>query len=300
MVKKAASIVLASLRPSTYLETHASGLCSLRPRWATFLTILLCGLLAGVNLYAAGKIDGELSVRDVLTMPGEATRVIASLTRRGSAVGRQGLPGEPLELIVESKAVGTAKTGEDGRAYLEYTPRTRGNHDITVRLMPGSAVAAPDAKATVGAWERRRPILLVELAAVIHQKDAAPVADAADELNRLAQFFYNVIYFSWSPGEGALPFGDGDDPREWLAKNKFPQGLTVGLRPGAKSLEARIEQLRADGWTNLKAGIGQTRGFAEVLAEHRIEVVIVPEPGTGELPKKAKAVKEWKEVRKKL
>ncbi len=91
--------------------------------------------------------------------------------------------------------------------------------------------------------------------------------------------------------------GEGD-PSGWLEKNKFPKGLVVSLRPGGQSLKAKIEQLRADGWTNVKAGIGRTRGFAEVLADHRIEVVIVPEPEKGELPKKAKAVKEWKDVRK--
>ena len=58
--------------------------------------------------------------------------------------------------------------------------------------------------------------------------------------------------------------------------------------------------LRADGWTNVKAGIDKSRTFAEVLVTHRMEVVLVPEPDKGEVPKKAKAVKEWKDIRKKL
>src|SRR5262249_51954504 len=40
MLKKPASFVLASLRPSTYLKPYASGLRSLRPRWTVFLNIL--------------------------------------------------------------------------------------------------------------------------------------------------------------------------------------------------------------------------------------------------------------------
>jgi len=40
MLKKSASGVLASFRPSTYLRGYASGLHSLRPCWANFLSIL--------------------------------------------------------------------------------------------------------------------------------------------------------------------------------------------------------------------------------------------------------------------
>jgi hypothetical protein len=220
--------------------------------------------------------------------------------------------------VVEGKPVGKAMTGGDGRAFLDYTPKVRGNHAIVVKLASNPRVASPDAKALLGAWERRRPILLVEVAALMQmekpfplpvpsmpiqlgqREDSAPAPDAADELKRLAQFFYNVIYVSWSPKEAAGPFGDTTDVRAWLAQHKFPSGLSMALRPGEQALAAKIDQLRADGWTNVKAGIGRSRAFAEVLVTHRMEVVLVPEPDKGEVPKKAKAVKEWKDIRKKL
>ena len=41
MLKKSASFVLASLRGSTYRKGTPRLLASLRPRWTTFLTILL-------------------------------------------------------------------------------------------------------------------------------------------------------------------------------------------------------------------------------------------------------------------
>ena len=44
MLKKPASSVLASSRPSTYPRGYASGLRSLRPCWTTFLSILLAAL----------------------------------------------------------------------------------------------------------------------------------------------------------------------------------------------------------------------------------------------------------------
>ncbi len=256
-------------------------------------------------------------MRDVLALPGQPARIEALLTRSGLA-GKQGLGGEQVEVVVEGKPVGKAMTGGDGRAFLDYTPKVRGNHAIVVKLASNPRVASPDAKALLGAWERRRPILLVEVVALMQpqkmsplpvpsmpiqlgqREDSAPAPDAADELKRLAQFFYNVIYVSWSPKEAAGPFGDTTDVRAWLAQHKFPSGLSMALRPGEQALAARIDQLRADGWTNVKAGIGKSRAFAEVLVTHRMEVVLVPEPDKGEVPKKAKAVKEWKDIRKKL
>jgi hypothetical protein len=171
----------------------------------------------------------------------------------------------------------------------------------------------------LGAWERRRPILLVEVASLMQpakasplpvpsmpfplsgEEDALPAPDAAAELSRLTQFFYNVMYVSWSPRDGeSLTTGNQEDVREWLARHKFPRGLSVRVDPGRRGLGEKIDQLRADGWKNVKAGIGRDLAFAEVLVEHRMEVVIVPAPERGELPKKAKAVKTWKDVRTKL
>ncbi|MGH7261004.1 MAG: hypothetical protein ACREI9_10025 [Nitrospiraceae bacterium] len=267
---------------------------------------------------AAEKIVGKLTVKDTLTLSGQPARIEATLVRTGLLGMAQGLGGEQLELLIGGKSVAHAMTGGDGRAFLEYTPKVRGNHEVTVTLMPNPRVTSPEAKATLGAWERRRPILLVDVAAVMQPAQASPLPlpsapiqlseradpepapDAADELKRLAQFFYNVIYLSWSPKEAASLLGDTTDMREWLARHKFPSGLLMTVRPGEQVLGAKIDQLRADGWTNVKAGIGKSRAFADVLAAHRVDVVIVPVPDKGELPKKAKAVKEWKEIRKKL
>lgn len=275
--------------------------------------------LAAALAFAAEKIAGELAVRDVLVLPGQPAKIEAILTTRGLLGTSQGLGGEQLELVIGGKPVAKAMTGGDGRAFLAYTEKFRGNHEITVRLVANPRVASPDATAVLGAWERRRPILLVELTALMEpgkssplpvpsmriplggEEDPTPAPDAAVELSRLTQFFYNVMYVSWSPAEGGNPIGGNQgDAREWLARHKFPRGLSMIVKSGNKALGAKIDQLRADGWKNVKAGIGRSRAFAEVLVEHRMDVVIVPEPDKGDLPKKAKAVKEWKEIRTKL
>ena len=286
---------------------------------------LLCAVgfavavLAGASTYAAEKIEGRLSVKDVLVLPGQPARIEAVLTKQGLLGTVQGLGGEQLELVVDGKSVSKAMTGGDGRAFLVYTPKFRGHHEVKVRLAANPRVASADATAALGAWERRRPILIVELAALMQpvkstplplpsipiplggQEDPTPAADAAAELSRLTQFFYNVIYISWSPGDtGESIGGDQHDVREWLARHKFPRGLSMAVNSGDRALGAKIDQLRADGWKNVKAGIGRSQVFAEVLVEHRMDVVIVFKPDKGALPKKAKAAKDWKEVRKKL
>jgi hypothetical protein len=76
----------------------------------------------------------------------------------------------------------------------------------------------------------------------------------------------------------------------------------VPLAAGAPALTAKLDDLKAGGWDNLKDGIGRSREFAEVLAERRVEAIIMPSSERDEqgLPRKAQVIKDWKEVRKKL
>lgn len=288
-----------------------------------------CFLLAGLSLApsgaAADKVSGRLLLQDVLTVPSRPVRIEARLVR-GGLLGPTGLGGEQLELIVGGKSAGHAMTGGDGRALFDYTPRMRGNHVITVRLAATKRVDSPEASATLACWERRRPILLVDMAALTeetgapiastpplpslpslpslpinaHRRDRpAPLPDAADELKRLSDYYFNVIYLSRS-GQDGTP--SGEDERAWLRQHRLPPGLLVTVPSGQAALAGLIDRMRAEGWDNLKSGVGRTAEFASVLVEHRMDVVLISvskdehEP----LPKKAYVAKDWKEVRKKL
>lgn len=277
--------------------------------------VLLGPVPASEKAHGAEKVAGSLAVRDALTVPGRAVRIEARLVHRG-LVAETGLGGERLELVVEGKRVATSMTGGDGRAFLEYTPRMRGNYLVTVRLVDSKRVESAEATAILACWERRRPILLVDVAALEEapkrppgplpslpldlgrQQSPDPAPDAADELKRLAQFFYNVVYLSRS---GRAELGGSEDLRGWLKDHRFPSGLVMTVNPGREALGARIDALRDEGWDNLKAGIGRTREFAEVLVEHRLHAIIIPESDReAEVPKKARTAKDWKEIRKKL
>lgn len=285
-------------------------------RLSVAVTVLLLLPLSPVleEADATGKVAGTLSLRDALTAPGRPVMIEARLVRAG-ILGQTGLGGEQLEFTVEGKKAGTAMTGGDGRALFEYIPRRRGHYAVKVRLPQSQRVESPEASAMVACWEHRRPILLVEFAALTEDRRAplvplpplplelgrqdrpSPAPDAADELNRLTRFYYNVIYLV---GGGDGEIGEPGEVRAWLQDHRFPVGFSLTLPPGHTHLAPTIEDLRADGWDNLKAGIGRTREFAEVLVAQRMEVVVVPEPDRGELPKKAQVAKNWKEVRTKL
>nr|MBI3612950.1 hypothetical protein [Nitrospirota bacterium] len=279
---------------------------------AGLLTLACCWLVIG-QVDAAEKAQGQLSVRDALTTLGKPARIEAKLVRSG--LGQPGMGGEPLELLVGGAKAGLAMTGGDGRAFFDAACRMRGTYAVTVRVADSPRVESPDATGTLACWERRRPILLVDLAALAKDSEAPfgmppglslpvgraapePITEAADELKRLTDYFYNVIYLSW-PQPAVWP--RESDTRTWLQQAKFPPGLLMTARPGQAGLTELLDRLKADGWDNVKVGIGRTREFAETLVAHRIDTVILPAGSRDEeLPKKAHIMKSWMEIRKKL
>jgi hypothetical protein len=287
-----------------------------RYRWGGPTIILLLALSASPETEspAASKVAGALMVKDALTVPNRPAKVEARLVQQGF-MGETGLGGESLQLELGGNVVATAMTGGDGRAYFEYTPKMRGNVVVTVTLPGSPRVEASRAAGLLAVWEHRKPILLVEAAALMDRQPELPVPavpfgksptaqlkplpDAADELARMAQFYYNVMYVT-APNEGPFATAGSMEFRQWLEDNRFPVGLIVHEKINSDGLGTMLDELKNDGWTAMKSGIGRTPTFAAVLLERRMDAVLVPEPAKGEIPRKAKTAKDWKEVRKKL
>jgi hypothetical protein len=283
--------------------------------WTGVWLLTVSARPGGDSVAHAEQVAGRLSVKDALTVPGRPVRIEAWLVRSG-LLGRAGLGGEQLEFLIAGRAVGTAMTGGDGRAFFEHTPRMRGNHPITVKLVSTKRVESVEAQASLACWERRRPILLVDTAALSEgsrapliplpslpieigrQEQQAPVSDAPGELKRLTDYYFNVIYLARSDRN---EMDVREETREWLRNHRFPDGLLVTMRPGRTPLVELIDRMKAEGWDNLKTGVGRTREFAETLVDLRIGVVILPATTKDEeVPPKAQVAKDWKEVRKKL
>ena len=289
--------------------------------WCRHLTILISvglGTISSPSYAEPRQADAAVAVQDVLTLPGRTIRLEARLFRSGM-LGKAGIGGEQLEFLVGGRVVAKAMTGGDGAARAEYVPRTRGNHLVTVKLVPSKRLsAATEGAGTLCVWEKRRPILLVEVAALTEEPQPPapplpslpltigattqlkPMPDAADELKRLSQFYYNIIYVTREQSESPISTGDQGDLRVWLTQHRFPAGHRLPVAGGPSALGKRLDGLKETGWDNLKAGIGSTREFAETLSARRTPVVIVRERERGELPRKVKVAKEWREVRKLL
>lgn len=273
--------------------------------------LMMCVLFAPADAAERGAVT--VSVSDALTTPGRPVMLEARVLQAGTLM-QAGLGGERVEFSIGGKSIGTAMTGGDGRALLEYTPKMRGNLSLSVRVQESARVPSGEATGTVFSWERRRPILLVEMEALVERVptptlplpllpgspvaalSARPQPDAADELKRLTDFYYNVVYMVRTKGPA---LSDGGEVREWLRASKFPPGFIVRVGSGQEALEEAIQTLRAEGWDNLKAGIGRTVEFAGALLAQRLEVVIVLAPEHHDFPRKAQIAASWKDVRKK-
>lgn len=289
---------------------------SLQPAGDALYPVGLCFVVAalllwtcvGTSSYAADKVAAQLTLPDALTLPNHSVRIEARLNAAGQADKRP-LGGVSLHLRIDGKEIATATTNDAGQVSFDYLPKMRGTNVISLSVDPAASVLAETRDATLCVWERRRPIVVVELESLMHSLPSAtdttgggakvllePVSDAAEELSRLTQYYYNVVYV---PGEALSSMGaTGEALRQWLTAHKFPPGFVAV--PGSGGLSAILDRFKQEGWTTMKSGIGRTRSFADTLLLHRMEVVVVPELPKGELPRKAKGAHDWKEVRKRL
>ena len=279
-------------------------------RACIFLFLLIA---ASPNLlFAAEKSSAAIFVRDALTAPGQPATVEAKLTSKRLML-IAALGGEPLELVVDGKVVATALTGGDGRAFFTYTPKAQGLVPVQVRVGNSPRVDQAEGQANLAVGEKRQPILVIELSSLIEEpipsrvpsigialeSERKPMAEAAEELGKLTQFYYRVIYVvtASNRSDGAQV---SVEVREGLRTNKFSMGHVMVLPPDFKILGAKIDEFHAAGWKTIKTGVGRSKAFAEAFLQRRLDVIIVPEPTKGEVPRKAKVAKDWREVRKKL
>lgn len=285
---------------------------SLFPIFFSCVAIVIYLSAMPTSTSAGDKIKAKIVVSDAMTVPDRAIQLEAKLTRQ-HLLSETGVGGEQLEFFVADKKIGMSMTGGDGRGLLEYTPKMRGNFRLSVRVVESPRVESVEGTGTLFSWERRRPIVLVEIEALMEEAKTplvplsslagdrtlpvppTPMADAADELKRLTDFYFNVLYI----GRNQREQEDSDTMRTWLRENRFPPGPILMSHDHGDGLSEQLADFRAKGWDNLKAGIGRTQKFAEVLVAQRMDVVIVPASDRGTLPKKAQMAASWKEVRKK-
>ena len=282
-------------------------------RTALLLSCVLLSAATGLAS-AAEKTAATLLAKDALTTPNQPA-TIEVLLQSNRIMGAVGLGGEPVELVQAGTVVAKSMTGGDGKAVLQFTPKGRDTIVLTVRTGESPRVAPAETTLTLASWERRRPILAVEVASVMTEVPPAsspiaalsgqaalgdPLPDAADELSKVSQYYYNILYVLTNATDLSGGFEANDRIRRWLTDHKFPPGYVRLIPAGDEAIGKSLDDLHAAGWTTVKTGVGRSRAFAEAFLQRRLEAVMVPEPAKSETPKKAKVAKEWKEVRKKL
>jgi hypothetical protein len=279
---------------------------------AAICLLLLLDLCIPGAVRGADKASATVLVKDSLTAPRQEATIEAKLLAKG-LLHDSPLGGEPVELVVNGVTAAKGMTGGDGRVRLPFVPTAKSIVQVVVRVGASPRVSAAEGQAHLVVWERRTPVLVVELLSLIEeprsigplsaiagfQQDVKPLPDAADELGKLSQFYYGIIYVTTLPS-GADAFTAVADARTWLGTHKFPPGLVLTLPPGEDALGAKIDELHEAGWKTIKTGIGRSKSFAEAFLRRRLDAILVPEPSKGDVPRKAKVAKDWKEIRKKL
>jgi len=274
---------------------------------------LLSWMPAGTVAFGEERVNANLFVEDILVLPGKPTQLKALLYQEGLLGKRIGLGGENIDFFVQKRLMGQAMTGGDGYAYLKYTPQLRGNLTIKAQVRENPRVSDQEATGLLAVWERRRPILLIDLSALLPPDAESPMVksstplslgndllpepdrDATFELEKLGEFYYNLVYLYRANIES------NEAVRTWLRKHGLPAGIPMMVNPGSKALSEFLEQLNEDGWENVSAGIGRTIEFAEVLVERRIQTVIIQETDSAKtFPRRANIVTGWKKVRRHL
>ncbi len=256
----------------------------------------------------------ELYLTDALTFPSRPVLLQARLTEHRPG-GDHGMPKEPVEFAIQGRVLGTVTTDSEGWARLEFAPKMRGNLALRARWATAAKDEVIEGRGSLLSWERRRPMLLVDLAVLVEGELkieapspelsgiipdpgmilGKPSAAAPAELRKLAKFYYNVVYIDRT-GKGRI-----EVIQSWIRKHEFPPGMIRILPATAVALPDLLESLKEEGWENVSGGIGRSADFAEVLVKNRLKTIILPLPGKDDqFPRRAIVLNDWSRVRRHL
>ena len=271
--------------------------------------VALCAVFANGAGSTERKI--ELYLTDALTFPSQPVQLQARLTEHGPG-GEEGLPEEPVEFFLQGHLLGKATTDTEGWARLEFAPKMRGNLALRAKWATTAKTEVVEGHGILLSWERRRPIILIDLAVLVEEELEVespapeffpnpglvlgkPSAAAPAELQKLAKFYYNLVYIDQT-GKGRI-----EVIQSWLRKHRFPPGMIRVLPTTGLALPDLLGSLKEEGWENVSGGIGRTAAFANVLVKNRLTTIILPPSDADErYPRRAIVLTDWSRVRRHL
>ena len=248
--------------------------------------------------------NGFLVAYDALAAPGAAVNLVADLLEEGF-LRHAPLGGEVLFFEHRGRALGRTLTGGDGRALISFTPKGLGVETVSVRLAESRRVAAQEATARIFVWDRRRPIVIVSVKALMPSpsKPAVglplprpgvtlpnPESGAVQALAAVAKRVHVIYTIAGDRLE--LPA-----VRRWASGHRLPPGPVFLLKPGPAGLSYEVDRRRQEGWTNIRGGLVVAADEAKALVEKGLKAVVPPTASSREKwPEKAVTTNDWTEA----
>lgn len=241
-------------------------------------------VVALLALHACASLGPvRLQGYDVPALPGGAVRLRAKLELDGPGLWNPDIHGRAIRFTAGGEAVGTAETGGDGIAAIDWkAPATPGIHPIRLALADPRGVkivtARPGILLQVLPPDAR--IIVCDIDGTISEGElgdlfgrAGPLPYAQAMLRELARD-YRIVYLT--ARDDALMART----HAWLRHHGFPEGAVLfrDLRLTTLSSErykSRVLRSLKKKWKRIVWGIGNTAGDAAAYTENGIRAIIV-------------------------
>jgi len=266
---------------------------------------MLLPIVAGLAMAAGGCVRPVLTANDVVVRPDGTVQLMAFLENATLPGLSNSIRSQRIMFSTGQTQLGQARSGEEGRAFLDCRLPTGASSYIASAHFLFSHMQSTG---RVFRWTKDRTILVVDIddticdtnrEEVIFQKrdlESSPIRHARPTLARLAESF-QIAYLT------ARPESQFVKTVNWLNDHQFPPG-PVFVAPSlgrmirqTKYKTDALRTLRAD-WPNILIGIGDSRVDARAYGNNEMLTLIVAEVHDEVLDREAIVLRDWAEIEK--
>lgn len=255
----------------------------------------------------SGQSKALLIPRDQLVRSGHSVYLQVRIISGGLTFFQKPISGERVEFVLDDTVIGQSLSGGDGLAVRRFKPTETGLQIVTVRLAGGSRYDAEPVELLVSNVPADTPILLVHLSSTKTPGEppavpfspaptSEPMVGSVETLEALSEKVQ--LIFLETGSERLLPAF-----RDWLNGQAFPDApLFVWSLSGSPEnrragfLE-KIEELKEEGWRNIRGGVTRSTDEAAAFAEAGITAILMMDEGEEpEVSGEVVRVTAWDEV----
>ncbi len=272
------------------------------PRWGVLLLAATCACMPGAGGCHSPYI---LTVEDQVYRVGDEMMLVGKLEYRGVYIFNKGTDDKQVRFYLDGRPIGEAETNDEGYAHVDCEAPAPGGHRLAVAY-ERNGLRAAEAEATVFAWHRHEPILVVDLDNTVVDtrtrdllsrsgtETSSPLPEAPEVLGELARSFH-IVYLTGRPRELIVK------TREWLQRQGFPTGplLTWDMdrHPWSRVdyKRERIDDLQ-DRFDAVTIGIGD-RGSDRTAYSRQKLFTIILEPDSPKRVNDVVYLPDWPAIR---